>query len=153
MTPYVGLGAGFAQVKSGYVGSYLRRTVADGYITAAGGDPAQPEEWQLAAAGSQSLLDTEVSGEAFGYQVVAGLERKLADRTYAFLSLRWADFNDISSSGHLVDHSQPRPRAGGRCHTFHQRPGLRGYRRIGRHGGSSLRFLVRTSKPLHDSSG
>ena len=99
VTPYVGLGAGFAQVKSGYVGSYLRRTVADGYITAAGGDPAQPEEWQLAAAGSQSLLDTEVSGEAFGYQVVAGLERKLADRTYAFLSLRWADFNDISSSG------------------------------------------------------
>lgn len=97
-TPYVGVGAGFARVDTDYLGSYLRSTVADGYISAVGGDPMQPEDWQLAAAGSLSLLDTKLSGNAFGYQLTAGLERRLTDSTSAFLNLRWADFGDISGS-------------------------------------------------------
>ncbi len=96
-TPYVGVGAGIARIKTNYVGSYLRRTAADGYVAAVGGDPAQPQEWQLAAAGSQSLLDTEVSDSTFGFQIAAGLERRLAERTSAFLTLRWARFDEISS--------------------------------------------------------
>ena len=97
-TPFVGLGAGFARIETGYLASYLRSTVADGYIAAVGGDPAQPKDWQLAAAGSLSLLDTKVSDNAFGYQLAAGLERRLTDSTSAFLKLRWADFGDMSGS-------------------------------------------------------
>ena len=95
-TPYIGVGAGFTRIKADYFGSYLRRTVADGYIEAVGGDPTRPEEWQLAAAGSESRLDTDVSDEAFGYQLLAGVERRLRDSTYAFLTLRWSDFAGIS---------------------------------------------------------
>ncbi len=97
-TPYIGVGAGVTRVKAAYFGSYLRRTVADGYIEAVGGDPTRPEEWQLAAAGSESRLDTDVSDEAFGYQLLAGLERRLRDSTYAFLTLRWSDFGGISDN-------------------------------------------------------
>ena len=97
-TPYLGVGAGLARVETDYVGYYLRRTVADGYIEAVGGDPMQPQDWQLAAAGSESLLDTAVRDEAFGYRILAGLERKLGDRTYGFLTLRWSDFGDMSAT-------------------------------------------------------
>ena len=95
-TPYIGVGAGFTRIKADYFGSYLRRTVADGYIEAVGGDPTRPEEWQLAAAGSESRLDTDVSDEAFGYQLLAGVERRLRDSTCVFLTLRWSDFAGIS---------------------------------------------------------
>lgn len=97
-TPYVGVGAGFARVDTAYSASYLRRTAADGYVAAAGGDPMQPEEWQIAAAGSESRLDAELSGESFGYQIAAGIERRLAEKTRAFLTLRWNDFGTISKA-------------------------------------------------------
>ena len=97
-TPYLGVGAGFARVESHYEGYYLRRTAADGYVEAVGGDPMQPEDWQLAAAGTESRLDTKVRDETFGYRVIAGLERRLGDRTYGFLTLRWSDFRGISAT-------------------------------------------------------
>lgn len=93
--PYVGVGAGIARIQTDYQGYYLRRTVADGYIEAVGGDPMQAQDWQLAAAGSESLLDTDVRDESFGYRILAGLERKLGARTYGFLTLRWSDLGDI----------------------------------------------------------
>lgn len=97
-TPYAGIGAGFARVNADILVSYLRRTVADGYVAAAGGDPMQPEEWQLAAAGSESRLDADLRDNAFGYQIAAGLERKLAEKTSAFLTLRWSSFGEVSES-------------------------------------------------------
>ena len=97
-TPFVGVGAGVARVDGVYSASYMRRTLADGYVAAVGGDPAQPEDWQIAAAGSDSRLDTEFSDEVFGYQLTAGVERELAERTRAFFMLRWTDFGDISHS-------------------------------------------------------
>ena len=97
-TPYVGAGAGFARIQTDYTGYYLRSTVADGYVAAVGGDPMQPEDWQLAAAGSESRLDADMRDEAFGYRVFAGLERSLGDSTYGFLTLRWSDFGDISTT-------------------------------------------------------
>ena len=97
-TPYVGVGAGLARIETDYTGYYLRSTAADGYIEAVGGDPMQPQDWQLAAAGSESRLDAEMRGEAFGYRVLAGLERRLGDNTYGFLTLRWSDFGGISTT-------------------------------------------------------
>ncbi len=95
-SPYVGVGAGLARVRSHYFASFLRRTLADGYVEAVGGDPEQPEDWQLAAAGTSSVLDTRVSDDVFGYQVVAGVERDLTDGTSLFLTLRWSDIDDVS---------------------------------------------------------
>ena len=97
-TPFVGLGAGIARIDAAYEGSYLRRTLADGYVAAAGGDPLQPEEWHIAAAGTESRLDTKLSDEVFGYRIAAGVERQLADRTRAFFMLRWSRFGDMSQS-------------------------------------------------------
>ena len=97
-TPYVGVGAGFARIDTDYTGYYLRSTVADGYVEAVGGDPMQPEDWQLAAAGSESRLDAEMGDQAFGYRVLAGLERRLGDSTYGFLTLRWSDFGGIRTT-------------------------------------------------------
>ena len=98
-TPFIGVGAGVADVRTAYTASFQRRTLADGYVAAAGGDPAQPEEWQLAAAGSLSQLDAEVRGEVFGYQIVVGAERALGERVSAFLTVRWTGFDDVSDDG------------------------------------------------------
>lgn len=95
-SPYVGVGAGLARVQSHYRASFVRRTLADGYVEAVGGDPGQPADWQVAAAGSSSVLNTSVSDEVFGYQVIAGVERGLTDRTSLFLTLRWSDIDDAS---------------------------------------------------------
>ena len=96
--PYIGVGAGFARVQTAYSGSYVRSTVADGYIEAVGGDPMQPEEWQVAAAGTLSLLDTEVHDNVFGYQMIAGIERELREGTFAYVSLRWSALGDAGAS-------------------------------------------------------
>ena len=95
-SPYVGVGAGLARVRSHYRASFVRRTLADGYVEAVGGDPGQPADWQVAAAGTSSVLNTMVSDEAFGYQIIAGVERGLTDGTSVFLTLRWSDIDDVS---------------------------------------------------------
>lgn len=97
-TPYVGFGVGLARVRSTYAASFQRRTLADGFVAAAGGDPDRPEEWQLAAAGTASILDTRVSDEAFAYQLLAGVERALRDGVSAFLTVRWSGFDDVTDN-------------------------------------------------------
>ncbi len=95
-SPFVGAGVGFARVKARLMGSYLRRTLAQGYVEGAGGDPAQPAEWQLAAAGTESRLDARLKDEVFGYQVLGGLERTLGERTSAFVMARWTGFDKVA---------------------------------------------------------
>ena len=95
--PYVGAGIGFARVATDYSGRYLRRTVAEGYVAATGGDPAQPADWQLAAAGSVSVLDIEITEYALGYQFFAGVDRTLSERTALFAMARWSAFADVES--------------------------------------------------------
>ena len=97
-TPYIGAGAGFARVNGDYFLSFIRRTVADGYVAAAGGDPTAPADWQLAAAGTDSVLEVGVSETAFGYQISAGAERALSDAASIFLLWRWMDFEQVSST-------------------------------------------------------
>ena len=98
-TPTLGVGLGLASVNATYEASFLRRTLADGYVTAVGGDPAQPEDWQVAAAGSASVLEHEMEGNVFGYQIIAGLERALSDDTDLFLSARWSAFDALEEDG------------------------------------------------------
>ncbi len=97
-TPVVGLGAGIARIDSVFEGAFLRRTLADGYVAVVGGDPAQPEDWQIAAAGSLSRFDMELSDEIFGYRIAVGVERELTDSAQAFFLLRWSGFDDMSNS-------------------------------------------------------
>lgn len=96
-TPYVGAGVGQADVQTRYTVSFQRRTLADGYVAATGGDVDNPEPWQIAAAGSLSLLDTHVQDRVFGYQVIVGVERELRERVSAFFSVRWLDIDDIGN--------------------------------------------------------
>lgn len=97
-SPYVGLGVGLANVAANYRGSYLRRTVAEGYVAAAGGDPDQPAEWQLAAAGTISSLDADVDHRTLGYQVFAGVDRALSERAALFAMGRWSGFAELDSN-------------------------------------------------------
>lgn len=97
-SPYVGLGVGMAGVAANYRASYQRSTVAEGYVAAAGGDPAQPTEWQLAAAGSISTLDTDLDERAVGYQIFAGLDRDLSDKATLFVMARWSTFGEVDSN-------------------------------------------------------
>ena len=75
---------------------FCDRTLADGYVEAVGGDPAHPEDWQVAAAGSSSVIDTQVSDKVFGYQIIAGVERGLTEGTSLFLAVRWSRIDDVS---------------------------------------------------------
>ena len=95
-TPYVGIGAGLGRVRTNYAASFQRRTLADGYVAAAGGDPERPQEWQLGAAGTSSVLDTQLREEVFGYQLVGGVERVLREGVTAFVTVRWTGFDDIA---------------------------------------------------------
>lgn len=95
--PYIGIGAGIARVRMDLGSSFLRRTANDGYIEAVGGNPMQPADWQLAAAGSLTLLEAEISDDVFGYQLLAGVERDLGNRTSAFLTFHWSKYGDFSS--------------------------------------------------------
>ena len=96
--PFVGLGLGLANIKTDFHGIYLRATVADGYVTAVGGDPAQPEAWQVAAAGTASIIDVEVGDTVFGYQLIAGLERALTDRASLLFASRHSAFRELRSN-------------------------------------------------------
>ena len=97
-TPYVGVGAGFASVGANLFLSYQRRTLADGFVAAVGGDPAQPTEWQVAAAGTVSVLEAELDDRVFGYQLIVGAERALSEKTSVYAKGRLTAFEDLSSN-------------------------------------------------------
>lgn len=96
--PFVGIGVGVARIEMDYSGSYLRRTVAEGYVAAVEGDPSQPLAWHLAAAGTVSQLNVEVSDWTPGFQLLAGLERNLNAQVTAFVVTRWVRFAEIDST-------------------------------------------------------
>ena len=97
-TPFVGAGVGFTRFTGSYSGSYLRRTLAEGFVAAAGGDPAQPLEWHEGAAGSVSTLEVEVDDLAFGYQLLAGVDLAVSESAALFAMARWSAFTESSRS-------------------------------------------------------
>ena len=100
-TPYLGAGAGLALIDLGFYVEFLRKSVAEGYLEAFGGSRSNPDaapEWQRAAAGTLSLVDSPVNETAFGYQVLAGLDRVLGERTTLGFKIRWASFQTATAN-------------------------------------------------------
>ena len=99
-TPYLGAGAGLALMDFGLYVEFLRKSVAEGYLEAFGGSRSNPEaapEWQRAAAGTLSMMDSRVNETAFGYQLLAGLDRALGERTILGLKIRWTSLQTASA--------------------------------------------------------
>lgn len=96
-TPFVGVGAGVGQARWRHYAFYARASLADGYVAAVGGDPNAPEEWMLAAAGSVSVVDADVEDSVVGFQVLAGLERRIGNRTSLVGTVRRSWFDAFST--------------------------------------------------------
>ena len=104
-TPYVGVGAGWARVRMQYRRQLLRKTVDEGYLGVAPDVPAAQSgygwdedswlEWRENAAGTLSAMDTELSDTLFGFQLLAGADYALTDRTSVGVKVRWAQFDDF----------------------------------------------------------
>ena len=69
-TPYVGAGVGWARTSLDYQARFLRKTVAQGY----------PADKPQAAAGTLSLLNTELTDTLFGFQFLGGLDYALTEK-------------------------------------------------------------------------
>ena len=103
--PYVGVGAGWARVRMQYERRLLRKTVDEGYLNVAPDIPAEQishgwiqgtwDEWRESAAGTLSSMDTELSDTLFGFQLLAGIDYALTDRTSVGIKARWAQFDDF----------------------------------------------------------
>ena len=100
-TPYLGAGAGLASMDFGFYAEFLRKSIAEGYLEAFGGSSSNPEAapaWQRAAAGTLSVMDSAVKETAFGYQLLAGLDRALGERTTLGLKIRWSSLQTASAN-------------------------------------------------------
>ena len=99
-TPYLGAGAGLVVIDFGLYVEFLRKSLAEGYLEAFGGSRSDPEatpEWQRAAAGTLSMMDAAVNETAFGYQLLAGLDRALGERTTLGFEIRWTSLQTASA--------------------------------------------------------
>ena len=100
-TPYLGAGAGLALMDFGFYVEFLRKSLAEGYLEAFGRSRSNPEaapEWQRAAAGTLSLMDAPVDETAFGYQLLAGLDRALGERTTLGFKIRWTSLQTATAN-------------------------------------------------------
>ena len=92
-TPYLGAGLGFAETRLRYSNRFLRKSlpeyadIAGTGLTAADRPPA--------AAGTLSYLDTKVEETLFGFQLLAGADYALAERTSIGAKARWARFEEL----------------------------------------------------------
>ncbi len=99
--PYLGAGAGLARLDFGFYVAFHRKSLDEGYLEVFGGSKSNPDaapEWQRAAAGSLSMTDEPVREWAFGYQLLAGVDRALGDRATAGLKARWTSVATVSAS-------------------------------------------------------
>ena len=93
-TPYVGAGVGWSRTHLRYRTRFVRKTLAQGYPVDASDpdiDVAQPP----AAAGTVSLLDTDITETPFGFQLLAGMDYALSEAVSVGVKGRWARFEDI----------------------------------------------------------
>ena len=99
--PYVGLGAGSVSVDFGYYVAFHRKSLDEGYLEVFGGsrfDPDASPEWQRAAAGTVSLVDSPVNRSTYGFQLLGGLERAISTRTTLGLKARWTSTGTVSAA-------------------------------------------------------
>lgn len=95
-TPYAGVGAGWAATRLSYYVQFIRKPEAE-YLQIEF-DPDWPEAARRAAAGTASILDTEIADGVFGFQALGGVDYALNERTSVGVTFRWALFEDVEDS-------------------------------------------------------
>ncbi len=88
-TPYLGGGVGLGLIEMRYKARFSRK--AD----------LGPEEWQRAAAGTVSIIDTNLEGTAFGFQVAGGVDYALSDDVSIGTKIRWTRFRGFEEKDKL----------------------------------------------------
>ena len=94
VTPFAGVGVGWAWTGFDFSNRWIRKTVAQGYL-----DIRYTTDWpeaaKRAAAGTISLMDASISGRQFGWQVPVGVDYAATDRVSFVGTVRWAQFADL----------------------------------------------------------
>ena len=93
-TPYAGAGVGWAATNVSYYSQFIRKPDAD-YLQVEF-DPDWPEAARRTAAGTASIIDTKAGKNVFGFQVLAGVDYALSERTSVGVAYRWARFDDVA---------------------------------------------------------
>ncbi len=88
-TPYLGAGVGVGWLGMRYDNRFLRR------------DDLGPGEWQEAAAGTISYMDTKLNATRLGFQVVGGLDYALSERVSVGAKVRWTRFDGFTKKDRL----------------------------------------------------
>lgn len=94
VTPFAGVGVGWAWTAFNFDSRWIRKTVAQGYLDIRYGTD-WPEAAKRAAAGTISLLDKTITGRQFGWQVPVGVDYAVTDRVSLAGTVRWAQFADL----------------------------------------------------------
>lgn len=89
LTPYLGGGAGFGLIDMRYTARFTRKT------------DLGTDEWQQAASGTASIVDTKLRGTPFGFQAIGGVDYDLTARTSVGVKVRWTRFLGFKDNGKL----------------------------------------------------
>ena len=91
--PFVGAGVGYAKVSTRYYVRWTRKAAPD-YL-AVEFDPDWPDAAKRAAAGTVSVMDTQVSEAVPGFQLLAGVDYALSDAVSIGALVRWVQIGDV----------------------------------------------------------
>ena len=94
-TPYLGAGVGSASMSVNYGVKFVRKP-QDGYL-AISFDPDWPEEARRRAAGTLSEMDVNIEQSQSVYQLIAGVDRELAENVSAGVKFRWTAFEGFDT--------------------------------------------------------
>ena len=92
--PYLGAGGGWSRTAFHFGSRFTRKTVAQGYLDISS-DVDWPEVAKRAAAGSASIMSSDISGHLFGFQLLGGAEYPLAPGVSLTVTGRWARFQGM----------------------------------------------------------
>ena len=92
-TPFVGAGVGYARVSTRFYSHWSRKAAPD-YL-AVEFDPDWPEVAKRAAAGTVTIMDTQVSETVPGFQFLAGVDYALSDAVSIGALVRWVQVGDV----------------------------------------------------------
>ncbi|MCY3727710.1 MAG: outer membrane beta-barrel protein [Nitrospira sp.] len=100
LTPYLGVGVGFARVSLDFYNRWTRNSDPDNIPTfdkagAEGQELANRELLNERVAGTTTIGRAKLSDTLFGYQVLAGVDYQISEPVSIGLKFRWADFGDF----------------------------------------------------------
>lgn len=92
-TPSAGAGVGIARTNLNYNRRLLRKTLAEGYQDVE--PPTTLADRPIRAAGTLSMLDTEVQGAIIGFQALVGMDYALGERASIGFTAHWIRFGSL----------------------------------------------------------